>query len=103
MRTEINKFRITWASNEDKMFEGISAEEGNPIAERVAKLQQMKSEGKTEGKLEQTNDLRMASMDFVSLDAAKEWQSFIIELANRYNKKIISTSIEVYETDFVKQ
>ena len=92
---QIVKLTVVWASKEDKMFENVPAEKGDPLSLRVAKIEQMIAEGKTDGKLEFYGDQQVVSMNFVSVDAAKEWETFIQDLANTYGKKIITTSISV--------
>lgn len=83
------KLTVVWASAEDR----VSDDALN--TERTQKLIEMVSKGKApEKRIVTPKTSPIGEVVFNDLEAAIEWESFIKNLANKYNKTIISISRE---------
>lgn len=83
------KLTVVWASAEDR----VSNDAFN--IERTKKLIDMVSKGKASKKLNVIPKISpVGEVVFNDLNSAIEWEVFIKDLANKYNKTIISISRE---------
>ena len=83
------KLTVVWASAEDR----VSNDELN--TERTKKLISMVSKGKApEKRIVTPKTSPVGEVIFNDLESAIEWETFIKDLANKYNKTIISISRE---------